>query len=742
MSAAQRAENRLGAFLRHVEVAPTAATSSDELAAVAGIQNGVALIVINNPPVNSFSPAVAQSLAKAYKQCIDNSEVKAIVITGAGKTFMAGADIPHLQKLTKEQNRANVKSFLREAHDLANLIESGPKPVVAAVNGDALGGGCELAMACNARVAIAKAKFGLPELKLGVIPGLGGTQRLPRLIGVQNAVTAILSSKNIPAPKAMKDGLVDLVVKKPSDLVMAAGQLALAIASGSKPRKISLNESSKLVSKEEIAVIIGGARVQTAKKTKNVVHPFKALDAIEVGLLQGGAQGIEKEMDAFADCLDGPAARALLHFFLASRATTKIPGVNLKEAKPVKSVAILGGGTMGAGIAICFLMKNIPVILKEVNQKFLEAGVERILNDIQAVVKARKMNPMVIEYLMRGLKPQLTYDGFDKVDLVIEAVIEDIPLKQKIFSELEKACSSSCILASNTSTINIDTITANLQSSTRSRVLGLHFFSPAHIMPLLEIVRTSSTSSTVLATSVVLAKTIGKTPVVVGNCVGFVANRVFFPYGMAGGLLIQGGLSPYQIDKALMAFGMPMGIFRMNDSVGVDIGTHIAPIFTKAYPERVYNNSLAKLMVEKGRLGQKSGSGFYLYKVPRKPTEDEKGIADVVKAVREESKGSIVDTSKLSPQEIVEICMYPIINECARTLSEGFANSASDVDVVSVMGYGFPAYRGGLLHWAKEVGFDKIAARLEHYAKTFGAKNKQLEGFFKPSDALLKLAQK
>ncbi len=740
MSTESKWENRLNKFVRQVDpVATAAAADAAPLASVLGIQQGVGLIQINNPPVNSFSPAVAQALEKAYQSLIDNSECLAIVITGAGKTFMAGADIPHLKKLTEENNRSNVLSFLQSAHDLVNRMESGPKPVVAALNGDALGGGCELAMACHARVAIAKAKLGLPELKLGVIPGLGGTQRLPRLIGAQAAVAAILGSKNMPAPKAMKDGLVDLVVKNPSDLIPAAGQLALQIAAGKKPRRISLEEKSKVPSEEEIRVIIGGARVQTKKKSPNLKHPLAALDAIEAGLLKGGKAGIAAEINAFADCIEGPAAKALLHFFLASKATSKVPGVNVKKPKAIKSVAILGGGTMGAGIAISLLMKNIPVILKEVNQKFLEAGVERILNDIQTVVKARKMNPMVVEYLMRQLTPQLTYDNFDKVDLVIEAVIEDIPLKQRIFAELEKVCSPTCILASNTSTIDIDIIAKNTKA--QSRVLGLHFFSPAHIMPLLEIVRTSSTSAEVLASSIQLAKTIGKTPVVVGNCVGFVANRVFFPYGMSGSLLIQGGLSPYDIDKALMAFGMPMGIFRMNDSVGVDIGTHIAPIFTKAYPTRVYNSSLSERMVKAGRFGQKNGKGFYSYPVPRKATPDAAGIAPILAGVREEAKG-VPSTTKLTPQEIVEVCLFPVINECARTVAEGYANSAADVDVVSIMGYGFPAYRGGLLHWGSAVGYDKVVERLNHYANLFGASNPQLKGFFEPSEALKKLAGK
>jgi enoyl-CoA hydratase/3-hydroxyacyl-CoA dehydrogenase len=734
-----KAKTRLDSLLKAINPAYVAAPAN-ELATVAGVQNGVAMILINNPPVNSFSPAVAEALGKAYDACLANDEVKAIVLTGAGKVFMAGADIPHLKRLIEQGNRSANIEFITTAHKLLNRMESGPKPVVAALNGDALGGGCELAMGCNARVALANAKLGLPELKLGVIPGLGGTQRLARLIGAKDAIAAILSSKPLAAPKAAKAGLVDVLVKKPEELIPAAAKLALAIAAGKVPRKISLTEKSKVPSKEEVAVVVGGARLQVKQKTPNLTHPLLALKALEAGLLNGPEAGIKAEVEAFADALEAPASKALIHFFLASKATTKIPGVDAKAAKPVKSVAILGGGTMGAGIAICFLMKNIPVILKEVNERFLAAGVERILSDIQTVVKARKMNPMVVEYLMRGLKPQLTYEGFDKVDLVIEAVIEDIPLKQKIFSELEQVCSPTCILATNTSTINVDLVSQKTKA--QKRVIGLHFFSPAHIMPLLEIVKTDSTSAEVVATSVKLAQTIGKTPVVVGNCVGFVANRVFFPYGMAGSLLLQGGLSPYAVDKALMSFGMPMGIYRMNDSVGVDLGVHIAPIFTAGYPDRVYNTSLSARMVKAGRMGQKNGQGFYKYPAPRKAVPDAEALAPILKELAAEANGTVPATTKLSPQEIVEVCLYPVVNECARTLAEGFAASAADIDVVSVMGYGFPAYRGGLLHWGAQQKYATVVEKLNKYSEFFGAKNPALKSFFAPSQALIDLANK
>ena len=709
------------------------------LAQVSAVQNGIGLITLNNPPVNSFSPKVAEALDQCLTECLENAQVKAIVITGAGKIFVAGADIPYLLKLTRAGDAQGTIAFLERAHAIVNRIESSPKPVVAALNGDALGGGCELAMACHARICTKNTKLGLPELKLGVLPGMGGTQRLPRLIGLQDAVASILGSKNIPSAKALKSGLVDFVVNKPDELIPAAGKYALDIVAGKIPKKQSSQLIHKVPGKEEIQAVIATARVQTKKKSPNVVHPLLTLDAIEAGLLNGSQAGLKAEIQAFAKCLQNPAAYALLHFFLASKATTKVPGLDLKTAGKIKSVAIIGGGTMGAGIAICFLMKNIPVILKEVNETFLKAGVERILADIQTIVKARRLPPFVVEMMMRGLKPQLTYDGFDKVDVVIEAVIEDIPLKQRIFAELEQKCSPTCIIATNTSTINIEEIIVNCQPSTAKRVLGLHFFSPAHIMPLLEIVRTKYTDPQVLATSVVMAKTINKTPVVVGNCIGFVANRVFFPYGMAGQLLLTGGADPYKIDKALMAFGMPMGIYRMNDSVGVDLGVHIAPIFTKAYPDRVFNTELSQLMVNAKRMGQKNNVGFYKYLQPRKATPDPEGLKPILAQIRtKQSELAIPDTSKLTPQDIIEVCLFPVINECARTLAEGYANSAADIDVVAVMGYGFPAYRGGLMTYGQQVGWANVAKALDKWAKFFPKQ----AAFFKPSEPLLKLASK
>lgn len=707
-----------------------------EIVKVAGVQNGVAVIVMNSPPVNSLGPQMMEGLNKCWEQCNANPEVKAMVLTGTKNFFMAGADIPNLLKMVKTGDKAQITHFLKAGMEVFNKFENGPKPMVAAVNGDAFGGGCELTMICHARVALAKAKFGLPELNLGLIPALGGTQRLPRLIGLQAAVNQTLSSKPMNATQAHKLGLVDMVVKNPQELIMAAGKVALDIVSGKIPRKISLSVSNKLPPKEEGEVIIATARVAANKKNKNVPHPLKYLDAVEHGFKNGGAAGLDREVTNMCDLMLGNTSKALLHFFLASRATTKLPGLDLKKASKVKSVAILGGGTMGAGIAICMLMKGIPVLLKEINEQALEAGVKRILDDITRVVKARKMNPMFIEGMMRGLTPTTTYDGFDKVDLVIEAAVENVPLKQKIFAELEKVCKKTCILATNTSTINIDVVSA--QTKAQDRILGLHFFSPAHIMPLLEIVKSDSTSEQVLATSVVLAKTIGKTPVVVGNCVGFAANRAFFPYGMSGSILLQGGLNPYEIDKALMDFGMPMGIFRMNDSVGVDIGVHIAKIFKSAYADRLYDSSLSQRMVDAKLFGIKSGQGFYRY-VKNKPVPDLKKIEPILEAIRKE--GKVPSTAKLSPKDIVEICIFPVINESARIVDEKFINSAADLDIVSIFGYGFPAYRGGLLHYGSSVGFDKIAQRLQYFADTLGKDDKNIQAFFAPSAAIKKLAQ-
>ena len=532
---------------------------------------------------------------------------------------------------------------------------------------------------------------------------------------------------------------------KPAELIAAARQLAADIADGKKARVKALYRSDRIGSYEDSRGVLEMARTQARKRNRNIPQPFAYLDAVEVGVKNGGEAGLQAEIEAFSQLVGQPVSRALIHFFFASRATSKVAGVPAKSALPaVKRVAVLGGGTMGAGICIAFLSKGYSVVLKEINDKALEAGVGRIVDQMVRVINSRKMPMYALEVMMRGLKAQTTYDGFDKLDLVIEAAVESIKLKQAIFAELEGVVNDSCILASNTSTIDLEVVGQRTHS--QQRIIGLHFFSPAHIMPLLEIIRTKHTSPEVIASCMQLSKAIGKTPVLVANCVGFAANRGFFPYGQAATLLVDAGLDPYRIDRALEAFGMPIGVFKMTDLSGVDIAIHVTQTIQAAYGDRTYLSTAVKQLYDAKRLGQKSGKGWYDYGKANKPQPDPKSITPVVQQARKDAKGlPTLDSAAVSDSDIVEMILFPVVNEFMRLVSERMVNSHADVDVVSVMGYAFPAWRGGVLWWAEdgvEGGFRRVRDRLNEFAEKLGKNNTQARAFYKPCDYLQQQAQK
>lgn len=715
-----------------------------KLVSIEGIQNGVAIIVLNSPPVNSLSDALKAQLKAAYAEADANTEVKAMVITGAGRFFMAGADIPSIAKtqagLSPDDDTA-LKQFsavLTQNNRFMYKIETGPKPVVAAINGPALGGGLELAMSCNARVALAKGtKFGLPEIKLGLFPGMGGTQRAPRLVGVQKAVKMMLTGKAINAKKALKDGLVDHLVKKPKDLLPTAIKLALAIAAGQAPRKQSLTFEGKLKTLDEDLLAIQGARIMTRGKTK-LPHPFACLDAVEEGVKSGSVAGLRREAKNFPICVASPSGKGLVHTFLSSKVSSKVPGLPRKGSK-VQTVAVLGGGTMGAGIIIALLMSGYNVVLKEINQKYLDGGVMRIIDQVNRVIKKRRMDPMALEYILRNLTTTLTYDAFKSVDMVIEAVIENVKLKQNIFKDLVAVTRPDCILCTNTSTIDIN-LCSELVKNDRHRFIGLHFFSPAHVMPLLEIIRTEHTSPLTIRTTLDMAKRIKKTPIVVGNCTGFTANRVFFPYGQAASLLVDLQVSPYDIDKALVKFGMPMGVFRMQDQVGLDVVTHVGENVAESFPDRVYESGLYDALIKAKRLGMKTGAGIYKYKRNR-PSEDPEAIAPILAAAVAAAKAKGPIAPALGDNEMIEILLFPVVNESYRVIGEKHVLRDSDIDVASIMGYGFPPQTGGVVNWGKTKGLAYVANRLVYYSKYFGKMDPALASFFAPCEYLLAAAE-
>ncbi|PON88350.1 Crotonase [Trema orientale] len=696
--------------------------------------DGVALITIINPPVNSLSFDVLYSLKENYEQALQRNDVKAIVITGANGKFSGGFDISAFGGLQGGQKADHSRPGFVSVEILTDIVEAARKPSVAAIDGLALGGGLEVAMACHARISTPTAQLGLPELQLGVIPGFGGTQRLPRLVGLSKSLEMMLTSKPVKGEEAFSLGLVDALVP-PNELVSTARQWALEILERRKPWVASLHKTNKLEPLGEAREILKFARAQVRKQAPNLKHPLVCIDVIEEGVVSGPRAGLWKEAEAFQGLLHSDTCKSLVHIFFAQRGTSKVPGITDRGLVPrrVNKVAILGGGLMGSGIATALITSNYPVILKEVNEKFLQAGIDRVKANLQSRVKKGKMTQEKFDKTISLLKGTLDYESFKDVDMVIEAVIEKVSLKQQIFADLEKYCPPHCILASNTSTIDLNLIGEKTRS--KDRIIGAHFFSPAHVMPLLEIVRTNQTSPQIIVDLLDVGKKIKKTPVVVGNCTGFAVNRMFFPYTQAGLLLVERGADVYQIDKAITKFGMPMGPFRLADLVGFGVAIATGMQFIENFPERTYKSLLIPLMQEDGRAGETTRKGFYSYGDKRRANPDPE-LKKYIEKSRSIS-GVAIDPKlvKLPEKDIVEMIFFPVVNEACRVLAEGIAVKAADLDIASVMGMGFPPYRGGLIFWADSLGSKYIYSRLDEWSKTYG-------DFFKPCAYLAERAAK
>jgi len=691
--------------------------------------DGVAVITLSNPPVNALHPDVLHGLHSCMDRANSNPDVKAIVVTG-GKNFSAGFDIPTFQKIQSGDSPSPVGP--------PEALESGPKPTVAAISGSALGGGLEVAMMCNSRLSLPHTVFGLPELSLGIIPGFGGTQRLPRLIGLKKSLEMMLTSKPIKAKEALERGLIDGVVDGKA-LLAESRKLALDIAAGRVARNNSLLRTDRLEDLGTAQMIIQGARAQAKKTAGHLEHPHMCIDAVQAGVEHGGAAGLKKEQEVFQHCVMSDVSSALVHIFLAQRSTSKVRGVTDQglAPRPLKCVGVIGGGLMGSGICTALALAGIRVLLKEVNQKFLDGGLARVSSNLQSRVKKGAMKPEAAQKVLGLVKGTLDYSEFGACDMVIEAVIEDIPLKQRIFKDLEDACRPDCILSTNTSTIDIDICAGKMRDP--ARIVGAHFFSPAHIMPLLEIVRSPKTPPQVVLDCLGLSKAIKKVPVVVGNCTGFAVNRVFFPYTMGACMLVDMGLDPYAIDKVInKMFGMPMGPFRLCDLVGADVSKHVGANFIRDFPERCYSSRLILALNDAKRLGEKSGQGFYQYDARRKASADP-AIAPILAESRAAAGlGGGGAPPQLGPEEIIAMVFFPVVNEGCRVLAEGVVEKAADLDVACVLSMGFPAWRGGLIKWADTVGAGKIVASLEAFAARVPAAHR---GFFKPCEYLASCAR-
>ena len=654
----------------------------------------VSVLTIDNPPVNALSHAERSGIQVGVNGALADGAVKAVVLICAGRTFVAGADITEFGKPPKEPGLLSI----------IETIENSPKPVIAAIHGTALGGGLELALSCHFRIGLAEAKFGLPEVKLGILPGAGGTQRLPRLVGVALALDLITSGEPIGAKQARETGLIDDIVT--GDLRAGAVAFAERVLRERLPLRRVRDLSDKL--KVADANLFKDQRNALAKRKRGLEAPQACVDAVEAAVTLPFEQGMKRERELFLKLLQGDQSKAQRYFFFAEREANKIPDVpSDTPVKPIRKAAVLGAGTMGGGIAMNFANVGIPVTIVEAEQKALDRGLGVVRKNYEISAARSGMSPGDIDKRMALIKGSLSIDDVADADLVIEAVFEDMALKKEVFQKLDRVAKPDAILATNTSTLDVDAIAAVTKRP--ESVIGLHFFSPANVMRLLEIVRGAKTSKPVIASSMALAKAIRKVPVLVCVCDGFVGNRMLAQRGReAERLLIQGAL-PQQVDKVLTDFGFPMGPFAMGDLAGLDVGWRVRQARGTKAP-------IADALYEAGRLGQKTSNGYYHYEPgSRAPLPD----PDVERIIVEVSKKLGIERRAIAEPEILERLVYPMINEGAKILDEGIALRPSDIDVIWIYGYGWPVYRGGPMHYADQVGLARIRDRLADFAKRF-----------------------
>jgi 3-hydroxyacyl-CoA dehydrogenase len=666
---------------------------------------GIAVITINNPPVNALSPGVPEGIAAAIEQIERDETVRAAVLIGGGRTFVAGADIKEFGKMTAGKSRGPglLPLLLR--------IEDCRKPMVMAIHGTAFGGGLELAMAGHYRVAAPGAQVGQPEVKLGIIPGAGGTQRLPRLAGVAKAVEICAEGNPIKAEEAVKFGIVDRIIE--GELLVGAVSFAREIAG--KPAPKTRERNQKLGTPEQNAPIFAAARETARKKQRGTIAPLAAIDAIEAGTKLPFEAACEAEQKLFMQCLFSDQSRALIHVFFGEREVAKIPDVP-KETPvlPVNNAAVVGAGTMGAGIAMVFANAGIPVLLKEADQAALDRGLANIQKNYSNSVKRGRFTEAFAAERLKLIRPTLTYEGFGGADMVVEAVFEGMALKKEVFAQIDRVCKAGAILASNTSTLNIDEIAS--ATSRPGAVIGTHFFSPANVMRLLEIVRGKATGKEVIATCMQLSKRLGKVGVLVGNCTGFVGNRMFGPYRREAQFLIEEGAGVEAVDSALYEYGMAMGPLATGDLAGLDVGWRIRKEYRHLQKPGVRQPIAEDRLCELGRYGQKTGAGWYKYDEQRRAIPD----PEVELLVRKWAGEAGIPQRKITAAEIVDRCVYALVNEGARILEEGYALRAVDIDVIYLYGYAFPPYRGGPMWYADAVGLRKVYERICEFRREHG----------------------
>ncbi len=677
-------------------------------------EGSVGVITVNNPPVNALSQAVRAGIKAGIAKGMAEADVSAMVIICDGRTFIAGADIREFGKPPMEPHLPDVCQF----------IEDCPKPVVAAIHGTALGGGLEIPLSCHFRIAVATAKVGLPEVKLGLLPGAGGTQRLPRVAGVQAALEMITSGTPVAAAKAKAMGILDEIVD--GDLKAAA----LAFARKAVDEKLPLRRVSRLAAKLDTPTVFEDFAKANARKFRGFLAPYKCIESVKNAAELPFAEGMKKEREIFLELQASDQSKAQRHVFFAEREVVRIPGLpDDQPTRAITSVGVLGAGTMGGGIAMCFANAGIPVKLLDVKQDFLDKGLAIIQKNYANTVAKGSLKQEVMDKRMSLIQPTLAYEDLKDVDLVIEAVFEDMAIKKEVFTKLDAVCKPGAILASNTSYLNVDDIAAITRRP--QDVMGMHFFSPANVMRLLENVRGAKTSPEVYATAMKIGKTIGKVPVLVGVCDGFVGNRMLAKRTRECGFMLEEGALPWQIDRVIYNFGFPMGPYQMGDMAGLDIGWRNRKAKFQTLTEREKKNTILDKICEMGHFGQKTGSGFYKYDEKRNATPDPM----IEELIINHSKDVGITRRTITDQEIVERAIYSMINEGAKILEEGIAARPLDIDVVWLYGYGFPVYLGGPMFYADTIGLGKVYDAILKYRDLVGAE------YWTPSPLLEKLAK-
>jgi 3-hydroxyacyl-CoA dehydrogenase len=670
----------------------------------------IAVATIDNPPVNALSPGVPEGILEAVRRAQQDASIKALVLMGAGKTFIAGADIKEFGKSEGQQAARQLAATLAE-------VESSPKPVIAAIHGTALGGGLETAMAAHYRIMAASASVGQPEVKIGLIPGAGGTQRLPRLAGIEKAVEMCAFGGSVNAKDALAAGIVDRIVETKGEADLREAAILFAQEVAGKPVVRTRDRNAQVTeTPAALSTVFDRARDQARKKLRGQQAPFAAIEAVEGAATLPFEEGMRLEARLFEERRISTQSKALIHAFFGERAVSKIPGIGSDvKPLPIERVAIVGAGTMGGGIAMCFADAGMPVILKDARQEALDRGLGAIRSNYGRMVKSGRISQEVADQRMARISPQVSYDGFGDADLVIEAVFEEMGLKKRIFEELDAVAKPGAILATNTSSLDVDEIAA--ATNRPEMVLGVHFFSPANIMRLVEIIRAKATREDLLVTAMALTRKLGKVGVLAGNCHGFIGNRMMHPYAREAEFLVEEGATVEDVDSALYDFGMAMGPLAMEDQVGLDVMWLIRQAGAQHHTAEVRTPIVLEQLSKLGRFGQKSGRGWSKYDASKKASRD----AETADLIGQLASSAGIERRAVPKEEIVDRCIFALVNEGARILEEGIALRAVDIDIVYLNGYGFPAWRGGPMFYADTVGLPNVLRRIEEFQARHGA---------------------